>query len=93
MPYPMIQCPTFEEFRDRLISEFRCAYESLDNPLVNNLGIQSVVRFFEREIPDKGTKQCVVQIDNDKERILPSHIRSICRRLEIPPAAFGLTLG
>lgn len=62
----------FEEFRTRLNSKFQCTLESLD-------GIQ----YLERNI-DGTPIQCVVDLGDD-EIMLPSVIRSICRRLKIDP--------
>ena len=82
MPYPLSQAPTFLEFRDRLISEFQCKYKQ-----------DELVFYFERTIPNAELVQCVVAIDDDGERLLPSQIRSICTRLEIDTGEFGLDLG
>ena len=91
MAYPMIQWPTFPEFRDRLVNEFACKYIQLPASMTINDGEPKPVFYFEREFRDE-VRRYVVAIPDDA-RLEPSVIRTICKRLGIDPAAFGLVLG
>lgn len=91
MAYPMVQMPTFAEFRGRLVGEFGCTYEQLPDPLIVNDGAPATVRYLKRIVGEVPLTYSVF-FDED-ERLMPSAIRSICARLEIDPSAFGLTLG
>lgn len=91
MPYPMIQWPTFTDFRDRLIKEAGCKYLQLPASVAINEGDPNPVFYFERDFEGE-VRRYVVAIP-DGERLAPSTIRSICNRLGVDPAMFGLELG
>lgn len=85
MAYPFIQWPTFGEFRARLIDEFGCEYTEIGT--VNG----SAIGCLKRTIDGDDLLYGVVLEDHD--RLSPTVIRSICARLGVDVAAFGLTLG
>lgn len=91
MAYPMIQFPTFAEFKDRLTSEFGCEYKQLPHSLAVGDGEPQPINYFERVVGGE-TRRYVVFIPDD-ERLVPSVIRSICAALRLNPADFGLNLG
>jgi hypothetical protein len=90
--YPMIQWPTFTEFRDRLVNEVGCKYIQLPGSITVDDGEPKPVFYFERDLGGGNYRRYVVAIPDD-ERLAPSVIRSICRLLAVDPAMFGLTLG
>jgi hypothetical protein len=89
--YPLAQMPRFAEFRERLALEFGCTYEQLPDSLVVNDGEPQAVHYLKRVI--NGVTLTYAVFIGDDERVRPSIIRSACARLQIDPAAFGLTLG
>jgi len=89
LAYPFTQCPTFREFKNTLEKEFGCKFKQKN--IIKN-GDPYTVCYFER-IVDGDTIQCSVDSYDDEERIVFQVIRSICRRLKIDPAYFGLILG
>ena len=91
MAYPMIKWLSFVEFRSKLISEFQCKYLELPHSLAIAGSAPEPIKYFER-IVDGTPRRYAVSIA-DEESIPPSIIRSICARLKVDPAAFGLHLG
>lgn len=89
MAYPFAQCPTFREFKNILEKEFGCQFKQ-KNMLKN--GEPYTILYFERSF-DGSIIQCSIDSYNDEDRIAFPVIRSVCRRLKIDPAYFGLTLG
>jgi hypothetical protein len=87
----MIQWPLFTEFRDRLLNEFECKYIQLPGAITIDDGDPKPIFYFEREAGGE-VRRYAVAIPDD-ERLAPSVIRSICRRLAVDPKAFGLVLG
>lgn len=86
MPYPFLPAITFSEFRQRLIKEFGCKYETLEIP-----GVAQPIRYLERAVGDRKIQRVVTLKEN--ELLLYSVVRSICTHLDIDPALFGLHLG
>ncbi len=92
MAYPFAKALTFAEFKDRLAKEFGCTYIKLDVKLKDPEGKEREVYYFERTV--EGQVLRVVAPDLvDGARVLYSVVRSICGKLQIDPAAFGLVLG
>lgn len=89
MPYPLIQWPTFKEFKATLEKEFDCQFKT--KKMLRN-GDPYFLCYFERNFNNE-IIQCSIDSYNDDERISIEVIRSVCRRLKIDPARFGLTLG
>lgn len=87
----MIQWPTFAEFRDRLVNEVGCKYSQLPASMSIHDSEPKPIFYFERDAGGE-MRRYVVAIPDD-ERLAPSVIRSICRRLAVDPAMFGLTIG
>lgn len=82
--------PTFGGFREALEQEFDCSFKQIVIPNVNNESFP--IDYFERTVEGK-KYLCVVSIENDNEVVTPSVLRSVCKRLKIDPAEFGLHLG
>ena len=87
----MIQAPTFADFRDRLVNEIGCKYSQLPGSMSINDGEPKPIFYFERDAGGE-IRRYAVAIPDD-ERLTPSVIRSICARLAVDPAKFGLNLG
>ena len=92
MAYPMIQWPMFTEFRDHLVNEVGCKYSQLPGSVSVDDGEPRPIFYFERDLGDGDVRRYAVAIP-DNQRLAPSVIRSICKRLAVDPAMFGLTLG
>ena len=88
----MIQWPTFAEFRGRLVDEMGCKYSQLPGSISIDDGESKPIFFFERDLGSGDVRRYAVAIPDD-ERLAPPIIRSICKRLAVDPAGFGLTLG
>ena len=84
MAYPFIQWPTFGDFRQRLIDEFDCDYDTIGT--INGTAIGCLRRTIDGEDRRYG-----VTFD-DHDRLAPTVIRSICHRLSINVKHFGFTL-
>lgn len=85
MSYPLTPMPSFSEIRTRLENEFNCVFKTID-------GGPFPTRYFER-IDGRKKLQCPVSFNDDNERLTPTVLRYICRRLKIDPKQFGLYLG
>lgn len=86
MAYPMVQWPTFAEFRNRLERDFGCRYVEGGEVVVNGVP----VGWLERDA-DGSTRRYAVTYSADC-RLAPSVVRSICVQLQVDPEAFGLTI-
>lgn len=91
MPYPLVQVPTFAEFKKRLADEFGCEFKSETVQSRNN-GTFFVAPYFERIVHGKQLTYSV-SIENEDDRVTLHLIRSVCRRLEMDMSAFGLNPG
>lgn len=92
MPVPFAQLPTFAELKSILTSEYGCEYKEITVHL-NEVNDSYPVPYFERRMADGSVLQCTVVFPEDEtERVALSHLRSICRRLRIPPIRFNLNL-
>jgi hypothetical protein len=89
LAYPLTQCPTFSEFKYTLQKEFGCQFKQ--KKILKNEEPHTIF-YFER-IFDGNVIQCSIDSYDDEDRIVLPVIRSICKRLKIDPAHFGLTLG
>lgn len=87
MAYPFAPGRTFFDLRTELVQNFGCTWQPL--PMGHSPRQVSVL---ERTDASTGAMYDAVMIANDGEMIPPSVIGSICRRLHIDPAFFGLTL-
>ncbi len=85
--YPMAPAPTFEEFLGK-VEDHGCSLLTLE---VKSNGDSDLLRYIERAMPT-GTLRCPIEMRDD-ERLTPSQIRHLCRRLCIDPSEFGLDLG
>ena len=86
MAYPFVPSLPFGEFRGKLISEYACRWDVLPiSYSPRRLGV------LERDVSGQ-TLDYVTDME-DADRVLPSTLRSICARLKIDPADFGLVLG
>ena len=84
MSYPLTPMPSFDELHIRLENEFNCAFKIIS-------GGPFPVTYFER-IHNGKKFQCPVSFKNGSERLTPTVLRYICRRLKINPSQFGLHL-
>lgn len=89
MAYPFAQCPTFREFKGALEKEFACKFKQKN---IRKNGDPFTICYFERTI-DGNIVRCSIDCYDDEVRIGFAVIRSVCKRLKIDPAHFGLTLG
>ena len=85
MAYPFIEWPTFGAFRERLLREFECQYDTVG--MINGAPVGCL-----RRTVDGKTRRYGVTF-SDHERLAPSVVRSICARLAIDVKGFGFTLG
>ncbi|MHB8485493.1 MAG: hypothetical protein ACYDCM_07165 [Candidatus Acidiferrales bacterium] len=92
MAYPFARMPTYAELKGRLQKEFGCKYAKAEGTLTDPQGNKHDVYYFERVVGDKTLRANAPDLKDD-ERVLWSVIRSLCARLKIDPAPFGLTLG
>jgi hypothetical protein len=82
MAYPFAQAPTFAELRDRLKAEFNTDLKT------DHDGVQ----YFERNIDSQILTYPITDYDVG-DRVALWVVRSICRRLNVHPNAFGMNLG
>ena len=87
MAYPMVQWPTFGEFRQRLERDFGCRYVADGQVSVNG----DPVARLERDL--NGSTRRYAVFYGDDERLAPSVVRSICAQLQVDSAAFGFPIG
>lgn len=88
----MTQLPTFRDLKTRLIDEFSCSYKQSRYQITDSDGNVFCAWFFTRIISDERTVQCVVDITEEDEIVLPSQLRNICTLLHIDLGEFGLSL-
>lgn len=92
MAYPFAKAPFYGEVKQRLEKEFDCKYRKAEGKLVAPDGTEHEVYYFERKLKDKTLRASAPEL-SDKDYVLWSVLRSLCARLEVNPAAFGLDLG
>ena len=85
MAYPFIDWPTFGAFRQRLVEEFGCEYHEVAT--INSDRVNRLRRTVDGDVRDYGVTY------GDDERVTPTVLRSICRRLDVDVKEFGLNLG
>jgi hypothetical protein len=90
--YPFAKAPTYAELKERLAKEFGCELHEVQGKIVDLQGIQHAVHYFERAVDGKRYRAAAPDLKDD-ERVLYSTTRSLCSRLRIDPAEFGLVLG
>ncbi|TMA72130.1 MAG: hypothetical protein E6J67_20905 [Deltaproteobacteria bacterium] len=91
MPYPMVQMPTWSDFQARLTGEFKCTFGTQKFP-AGTTPLPSVP--FVARVVNGTTYRCVFDMPAaSNTRVALSVLRSICAKLRIDPAAFGLVLG
>ena len=92
MPYPF-GFPSLAGFQRSLKEKFQCEYKTLPSKLKDEEGNEHEITYFERNFEQQKLR-CVVVLAKT-EYILPSVVRSICRRLKINPKDLdiGLHLG
>lgn len=92
MAYPMMKhWPTFSEFRAKVVEQYGGSYKQLPGSLCINDGEPGPIFYLERE-SGGAVRRYSVAIQ-DSEQLSPSVLRSLCKRLDIDPKDFGLTLG
>jgi hypothetical protein len=93
LPYPFAQCPTLAEFKRILEQDFDARF--LEGPEFNSNDGPCRITYFERTVDGEVIQYSVYFEDgnNDDLRIDLHLVRSICTRLKINPARFGLNLG
>lgn len=90
MAYPFAQMPTLGQFVRRACSDYGCTHEKGSVTLFGPDG-ESRVSALSRE--ENGERKVVVlPFLDDGERLTPHLLRSLCRRLGLPLADFGLVL-
>ncbi len=87
MAYPMVQAPTFGEFRQRLERDFDCRYIADGEVSINGDPIARL----ERDI-EGSTRRYAVTYSEDV-RLAPSVVRSISAQLRVDSTVFGFTIG
>lgn len=91
MPYPFARALTFSDFKELLIKDYGCQWKTTE-ALNGETNEKIVVTYLELQINGQ-TLEYPISIENENEFLMWSVIRSICRRLQIDPSSFGLTLG
>jgi hypothetical protein len=89
--YPFSKVPLYGEVKQRLEKEFGCKYLRADGKLVGPDKREHAVYYFERVLKNKTLRASAPDL-GDKDHILWSVLRSLCARLEVDLAAFGLDL-
>jgi hypothetical protein len=90
--YPFAKSPFFGEVKQRLEKEFSCKYLQVNGKIVDPEGKEHSVYYFERTVGGKTLRASAPDL-TDKDYVLWSVLRSLCARLEVDAAAFGLDLG
>jgi hypothetical protein len=92
MAYPLAKVPTYAEFRGRLEKELYCKHLKADGKLKDPQGNEHDICYFEREVSGKTLRVAAPDLKDD-EHVLWSVVRSVCNRLQVDLAAFGLDIG
>jgi hypothetical protein len=90
--YPFAPAPTYAELKQAFQDEFNCKLLKLDHSIRDLQGNEHPIYYFEREHEGKIYRVVAPDLQND-DRVLYSVTRSLCNKLRIPPARFGLVLG
>jgi hypothetical protein len=90
LPHPLAYAQTVAELKDHLRTDYNCEFKTVVVKDEQN-GDDFTSTYFER-IVDGKTYTCAVFFENETERPLWSVVRSICNRLKIDPAVFGIQL-
>lgn len=91
MTYPFSQAPTVDEFIATATSKLGCTCTQIDG-IVGPRGPE-VLTYLHRETDDGRVVHTDALPKKRELRLKPDLLRHLCRRLEIDPAEFGLTLG
>lgn len=89
MPYPLAKLPTFSEFKSKLEQE-QCVFLDCAGHLRSPDGETYPITCIERTVDGETLTYVIVVDDPD---ITWHLVRSVCERLKIDPATFGLELG
>jgi hypothetical protein len=90
--YPFAPAPKYAALKERLQKEFGCKLLKVEEKIKDLQGVEHDVYYFERKHKGK-TYRAVAPDLPDDTFVLYSVVRSLCARLRIDPANFGLTLG
>jgi len=90
--YPFCKAHRYSELKERLIKEFNCKLTKSPHKIADLEGKELEVYYFER-LHEGKTYRAVAPDLSDDTYVLYSVVRSLCKRLRIDPANFGLTLG
>jgi hypothetical protein len=90
--YPFCPAPKYSALKERLQKEFNCKLIKSPHTVKDLEGNEHEIFYFERECSDRVYRAVAPDISDDTY-VLYSVTRSLCRRLRIDPANFGLTLG
>ena len=91
MAYPFMSLPTFFEFRQRLERDYGCDVRPAQLDLDSDYG-EDLFRA-ERSIEGGSTHVAFISEPEPTVRLTPAYLGQILRKLAIPPADFGMTLG
>jgi hypothetical protein len=91
LSYPFFPALTFKEFRAKLEKEYDCTFKASPSPIIVN-NVTCTISYVERPVNGK-ILQYSINDFVDEDMVAPSVIRSVCRRLKIDTADFGLDLG
>lgn len=91
MSYPFFPALTFAEFKAKLKSDFDCTVKKTSELFAQGVDSRTVT-YFERTIAEN-TLQYSINDYSDETLVAPSILRSVCHRLKISTAGFGLDLG
>lgn len=89
LAYPFAPAPFFREFKERLMTEYRCVFKN--KGIIKN-GEPYTIQYIERT-NNNITLQCSIEHYEDDDMVILADVRSICRRLNIDPKEFGMSLG
>lgn len=90
--YPFTPTFQYAVLKERLQKEFDCKLLKLDGQIIDLKSVAHDVYYFEREVDGKKYRAVAPDLPDD-EWVLYSVTRSLCARLRIDPANFGLDLG
>jgi hypothetical protein len=90
--YPFTPAIKYAALKERLQAEFNCKLLKVEGKIKDLQGGEHDVYYFERSHEGKVYRAAAPDLA-DETPVLYSVIRSLCTRLHIEPAKFGLNLG
>jgi hypothetical protein len=90
--HPFAPAPTYAALKERLQKEFNCKFVKVPSKIRDLQGVEHDVYYFEREYNGKVYRAVAPDLP-DEVHLLHSVTRSLCARLHIDLAHFGLNLG